>query len=321
MRMKMNRPLLLWILMLCLSASTAAAEKNFSVTLSEITSIGSLNDDSLYMWVDIEVDNQNRIYVTDTMDYSVKYLSHSGKLLKKSGRKGQGPGEFLAPRSLECTEDFIYVIDQYLQGIRVFSKKLEFIKIIPYRRPITEFKVISDDKIAVIPFSPQSRGKLEFIDSRGQKTAGIHYGKDGKSLFMDTVSFDIDSAGFIYLAYNFQDRIEKLDSRGDRIWTRSLLGISKTKMKKVKEYRVPAEIIYKSIELDSQGRIYVLGGKYSENSSRDVYIMNNSGEFLHTLTLPESSHCIYIDRNNCLYSRANSGVTIKKYRMLFSGPK
>lgn len=319
MEMKTKRPLLLWFLVLCLSISITAAEKNFSVTLNEKMSIGSLNDDALYMWVDIEVDVENRIYVTDTMDYSVKYFSRLGKLLKKTGRKGQGPGEFLAPRSLECSKDFIYVTDQYLQGIRVFSKDLEFIKIIPYRRPIAEFKVISDDKIAVVPFSPQSRGKLEFIDSQGRKTAEIDYGKNSGALFMDAVSFDLDSAGFIYLAYNFQDRIEKFDSQGNRIWSRALLGISKTKMKKVKEYMVPAEIIYKSIELDPQGRIYVLGGKFSKNSSRDVYIMDHSGEVLQTLTLPENSHCIYIDRNNCLYARANSGVTIKKYQMIFSG--
>ncbi|MFO7866760.1 MAG: hypothetical protein R6V02_08115 [Candidatus Aminicenantes bacterium] len=292
-------------------------DQPFRVTLEEVLSIGGLNDGDLFMWVDIEADAGGGVYVTDTMDYSVKYFSPEGKLLKKSGRKGQGPGEFLAPRSLEITGDYVYVIDQYRLGIHVFDKDLEFERIIPYRTPIAEFKVLSDNEIAVVPFSMEAEGTLEFIDSGGRKTGGMTYWGAGRGMLTDTVSFDVDPRGYFYLAYNFQDRIEKYDFQGNRLWSVSLLGIKKSKTKEVKDYVVPAEIIYKSLGLDRNGRLYVLGGAFSQNPSRDVYVLSAAGELMHTLTLPEDSHCIYIDRRNHLYARADSGVTIKKYRMVF----
>jgi len=69
--------------------------------------------------------------------------------------------------------------------------------------------------------------------------------------------------------------------------------------------------------LDSSDNIYILGGHLSKNISRDVYVLNPEGELLTTLTLPDTSHCIYIDKNDYLYSRANEGVTLKKYKIKY----
>ena len=112
------------------------------------------------------------------------------------------------------------------------------------------------------------------------------------------------------------DRIEKFDESGKRLWSRNLLGIKKVKTEKISSYIVPTEIVYKDVALDPSGNAYVLGGKFAANRSRDVYVLNPDGELLSTLTLPDTSHCIYIDRKNFLYSRANDGITLKKYRIV-----
>jgi hypothetical protein len=314
--MKTTRPILVLIAVMFVSGFVFCEKNKLQVDLTEVLSIGSLNDDALFMWADIKADPADGMYVTDTMDYSLKHFSHSGELLKKQGRKGQGPGEFLAPRSLEITEKYIYVTDQYLTGIHVFNRTdLEFLRVIPFQNPISEFEVISEDKFAVIPTSLSAVGKVVFLDTHGNKMEGFTYWDSGKVMLLDAVSFNVDTGGSFYMAYNFQDRIEKFDPQGRRIWSTSLLGVKKVKKEKVNRFTVPTEIVYLSIALDEQGRIYVLGGKMSDNPHRDVYILDPSGEWVGTFTLPQSSHCIHIDGDNYLYSRGNSGVTIKKYRL------
>ncbi len=316
--MKKIRPVLSLAAVMLSAGMLLSAENKMQVDLEEVLSVGSLNDDTLFMWVDIEAVPGEGFYVTDTMDYSIKHFSAQGELIKKQGRKGQGPGEFLAPRSLEVTDDYIYVMDQYLNGIHKFERDgLEFVKIIPFRNPITDFKVISDDRIAVIPASMHSVGEMQFIDSEGELISSFIYWDSGRIMLLDAVSFDMDQEGNIYMAYNFQDRIDKFNSEGKKIWSTSLVGKKRVEKEKVDSVTVPTEIVFLSLDRDAQGRIYVLGGDLSKNPRRDIYILSPSGELLGTVTLPETSHCIHIDSNNHLYARGNAGVTIKKYLMTF----
>jgi len=88
----------------------------------------------------------------------------------------------------------------------------------------------------------------------------------------------------------------------------------------VKEHhtQLPQNVFYKDIEFDISGNVFVLGGHYSEYKSKDVYIFSQNGEHITTLTLPDETHCIYIDKENYLYSRAKQGVVLKKYKIIYN---
>ena len=132
---------------------------------------------------------------------------------------------------------------------------------------------------------------------------------------MDLVSFDFDEERSLYLAYTFQDRIEKWSRAGERLWSINLLRIKKVKKKKISSFVVPTELVFKDVATDREGYIFVLGGYFSQNRSRDVYVLSPEGKHTATFTLPDTSHCIYIDGKNFLYSRADQGITLKKFRM------
>ena len=153
----------------------------------------------------------------------------------------------------------------------------------------------------------------------GQILKEYCYSEKRGSVMMDWVSFEMDAQGNLYLAYSFQDKIEKFDNKSRKLWSKSLIGVKNVKRQNVGPWKVPQSLVFKDIELDTHGRIYILGGGYSEKPSRTVYVLNRNGEKLTSLVLPESSHCIYIDRWNYLYSRANDGITLKKYRIVTLG--
>jgi len=288
------------------------------ITLEEVLSIGSLDDDVLFQWVGIASDDRGMIYLSDTMDYSLKAFGAEGDLVRKQGRKGQGPGEFLAPRLLEFSNGLLYVTDQYQPGIQIFDRDLSYQGKIPLVFPVSSFKIIEKDLIALVTLNMDKNGHVIFVDDQGNVKDKFQYSEKKSSLMMDLVDIEADRKGHIYLVYTFQDKIEKWTKSGSLIWSKKFLQINKVRTKKISSYVVPTDIVYKDIALDKTGRVYVLGGHLSRNSSRDVYVFASSGDHLTTFTLPETSHCIHIDSDGFLYSRANEGVTLKKYKIHYT---
>lgn len=304
---------------LCTQILFIWGSSSIKIHLEEVLSIGSLEDDTLFQWVAVVSDSQN-LYITDTMDYSIKLFDVKGNLLAKTGRKGKGPGEFLAPRFLGVSERLLYATDQYIPGIQVFDKELHYRKRIPIFIPIADMKILSDDEIAVASLSmdDEKKGRIFIFNQKGEIVRSIKY-MDRKTAFMlEMVSFDFDRQSNLYLAYNFQDKIQKYNAQGKRLWSKRLLRVKKPEMQEIRSLKLPSKLIYKDITLDGSGNLFVLGGSYSENPSRDVYVLSPEGRILTTITLPDTSHCIYIDCENNLYSRANEGVTLKKYNMRYT---
>lgn len=291
------------------------------IYLEEVLSIGSLEDDLLYQWAGVSADEEGYVYVTDAMDYSLKKFDARGNLIKKAGRRGRGPGEFLAPRLLARAAGHLYVTDQEIFGIQVFDENLVFQQRVPINIPVSDIKIFPDGRIAVSTTSMNQVSVVSIYDEKGRILRTIPYGPKEAELMMDLVSFEFDSLENLYLVFIYQDRVEKYDRQGRQVWSIHLLNKKKVKKKKIANLVVPTEIMYKDAALDSRENLYVLGGSFSENPSRDVYVLDPEGKLQAKMTLPEASHCIHIDSQDYLYARANEGVTLKKYRMHFDQVK
>ena len=287
------------------------------VALEEVLSIGGLDDEALFQWTGVASDAEGFIYVLDAMDYSLKKFDPRGKLVKKTGRKGQGPGEFIAPRLLDASPNFLYATDQNVAGVFVFDRELNFKRTIPCPSLVAYLKALGDDAVAVLTMGFQEPGKILVLNGEGKILSELAFADKAPGLLMDSVSFVPDGRGQLYLAYLFQDRVEKWTLDGKRLWSKKLLGVKKVEKKKISSLTLPGETCFKDIALDGRGHIFVLGGRLSKSPSRDVYVLSPGGEHLTTFTLPDTSHCLYIDRDNFLYARANDGITLKKYRILY----
>lgn len=287
------------------------------VSLEEVMSIGGLDDETLFQWIGVASDAEGFLYVLDALDYSLKKFDARGTLLKKAGRKGQGPGEFMAPRLLASSPSFLYAVDQNVLGIFVFDRELNYKKLIPCPSPIMHLKAMADDKVAVSVMGFQNPGKILVLGGDGTILLELAYMDKNPGLLMDTISFVPDGQGHFYLAFLFQDRIEKWTADGRRLWSKKLFGGKKVEMKSISSFNLPGETCFKDIALDGRGHVFVLGGKLSKNPSRDVFVLSQDGEPLTVFTLPDASHCLYVDSNNFLYTRADDGISLKKYRIVY----
>ena len=292
------------------------------ILLEEVLSVGGLDDDSIYLWAGIDTDMKGNIYLTDTMDYSVKKFNSKGVLIKKTGRKGKGPGEFSAIRLIRYCRGLIYVTDQNTFGIKVFDENLNYKYRIPFNLPILDFKVHNTNSITILsPFIANPGGVIT-IDSRGNSELEQLILNDAKQYWYNFRKFDMDEQGNMYFISSFEDRVEKFDKNMKKLWTSNLMGKKKAKFKKSPAKTGPAllptEVVYKDIVLDNFDYIFILGGHVSKHRSRDVFVLDRkTGKHLTTFVLPEPSHCIHIDKDNFIYSRSQEGICLKKYALKY----
>lgn len=304
-------------LALFLGVFSPARQQRVRMALEEVLSIGSLEEALLYQWVGVTTDAEGAIYVTDAMDYSLKKFDAGGNLLKTAGRRGDGPGEFSAPRAVDSSGHYVFVSEEARPFLTVFDKDLKYVTRMRLPGPVGDLKVLSDDRVAVVAITVENRNMVCFCDLKGRVLQKINYSGEKGSFIWDMASLEVDAEGNIYLAYTFVDRLLKLSPEGKRLWSRKLLSIKRIEKKKVGSFVVPTEVVYKDVALDPEGRVYVLGGHFSRNPSRDVYVLDPDGRHVGSLTLPEASHCIHVDSRGFLYARANEGVTLKKFRILW----
>jgi len=78
---------------------------------------------------DIATDSKNNIYVLDKKEKFVYLFNEEGKFLKKIGRSGQGPGEFVEPCSIYIdAKDIIYILDERNRRVEIFDSNASYIK-------------------------------------------------------------------------------------------------------------------------------------------------------------------------------------------------
>lgn len=293
-----------------------------SVALEEVLSLGTLEDGMLVQWTGIAAGVSGEIYILDALDYALKKFDVAGHLLKKAGRQGPGPGEFLAPRVLALTAGRIYVLDQSRLGILVFDSDLNYKKTIPFGRLLSMMTEIGPGRLAVSGLTPVGQpARISTVDAEGRFLSEFSFLDKVDFYLADSISAAADAAGALYLAYFFQDRIEKREANGKLVWSWSLAGPSAVELDKLgaggREFLIPRKTFYKSAALDRRGHLLVLCGGQTKHPSRDVYVFDSAGVRKAVFVLPEPSHCIYVDENGFLYARANEGLTVKKYRVIY----
>jgi hypothetical protein len=317
-----KNPAIVLMAALFLSAPVSAASREtrpaVKAVLQEVLSIGGLSEDKLLMWVGLAVDEDGRMFVTDALDFSIKVFDAGGGLLRRAARAGSGPGRFQAIRELGLSRASVYVTDQYRPEISVFNKELEFERVIPISRALSCLRVGRDDTLAGVGLTMNKgeRASVWLADRQGRTTGEIIYGIDPHNPAADRACFAFSGKDLV-LAYNFKDRVERIDRQGRKAWSRSLFHLPDVPLKSFLGMMLPKTFIYKDVAVDSAGRIYILGGGFANPPSREVYVLTPEGELLTKITLPDTSHCLAIDSKDFLYSRADDGLTIKKFKVLF----
>ncbi len=206
--------------------------------IKNIGNIESLNENVLfYMPADIAFDSKDNIYILDSGNHRIQKFDANGKYLATFGRQGEGPGEFQYPMSLDInTEGYLYISDPQNQRIQILKPNgAEFTTIPMHENPAGKTKLFRSGQMLMaerqgfISFGTEDEEKnkelpklLKVLDSEGKVSKDFGEKRDYKDFLLNRmgnqIHFAIDKNDFIYVAFDYQNRIEKYSPEGTLLW-------------------------------------------------------------------------------------------------------
>ncbi len=206
--------------------------------VKNIGNIESLNENVLfYMPADIAFDNKDNIYILDSGNHRIQKFDANGKYLATFGWQGEGPGEFQYPMSLDInTEEYLYISDPQNQRIQILKPNgAEFTTIPMHETPVGKSKLFRSGQMLMaegqgfISFGTEDEEKnkelpklLKVLDSEGKVSKDFGDKRDYKDFLLNRmgnqIHFAIDKNDIVYIAFDYQNRIEKYSPEGKLLW-------------------------------------------------------------------------------------------------------
>ena len=144
--------------------------------LSYVTTIGSESGDVVFGFIGgAAFAADGSIFVTDKHERRVGHYTRDGTLIRHFGRKGAGPGEFLAPSHVSVFGDHVYVLDEALGRIIAFDSTGRYQRSVaaPESEMISDISSLQSHSLAMT-LSLEAGSPLQWVDSTGARTdAGL----------------------------------------------------------------------------------------------------------------------------------------------------
>lgn len=123
--------------------------------------VGPSTNKTISRPIAVEVLPDGKIAALDVKLNKVLLFNPDGSLDRALGRRGKGPGEFVAPRALQVRNSTINVIDVALQRVNQFDPKGTFIRNYPLEREASHFGfVATGDSMEYYTVANGLNGKL-----------------------------------------------------------------------------------------------------------------------------------------------------------------
>jgi len=215
--------------------------KNPKVSLELVRTIGTIEaeDDNFlfYLPSDIALDSQGYMYILDSGNHRIQKFTPDGQYITTIGNKGQGPGEFVYPLSLDVdSRGYLHISDPGNQRVQVLKPDGKDYKTISFAKDPAGILRVSGSGLMIMgrgagffSFSlPSFEEKKELpkiirvLNSDGDVERDFGDQRDYKDFLINRVGnrfhFTIDKDKNTYVAFDYQNRIEKYSPDGKTLW-------------------------------------------------------------------------------------------------------
>jgi hypothetical protein len=272
------------------SCSSYESEENYLPVISGNVELvqeipNSADQMKIYDLVDFDLNSENQLYLLDPAGYTVNIFDKDGSYVKSTGRKGSGPGEFRAPGSVRLCGDKLLISEPRLGGVHHFDTDLNYIEAVSFKHFILDITCLGSE--AIIYSALQSGTNLGIVKVSDTQNRELYYPSQStlRDGILNTLITDMNENGEIYAAYRFRNKILNLNSDGEINFELSIPNWED--IVELTDENMPEFNLIRSITIDDNDNLLILGGGYSDNDGKDVIIYDLSEEqFLGYFTLP-----------------------------------
>jgi sugar lactone lactonase YvrE len=277
--------------------------KTPKVAIELIRKIGDIDSDdenlSFNQPGDVAIDAKGNIYILDSVNARIQKFGADGNFLISIGRKGQGPGEYMMPDSLDFdAAGRLIVYDPFQLRIQAFTGDGKETKITTLQgMRVTNLRCWTDGTFLTLGSlfnMPQRKGE----EAKQQKlTLFKVYSPDGKltrefgalvdlgdsmtSSMGNAMAYAVDGQGGVAGVFIFQNRLEKYSADGKLLWRADRpMNYSTEVKKKAKMETSEGKVVSMtapemntcavSVAADKKGRIWVV--TYSRQLKKEEQI-------------------------------------------------
>ncbi|MBM3310700.1 MAG: 6-bladed beta-propeller [Candidatus Aminicenantes bacterium] len=209
---------------------------NLNIDLKLMQTIGDIDAENegfaFNIPSDVVIDAGQNIYILDSGNHRIQKFDFKGEFIGTIGRKGQGPGEFDYPRSIDIDGDGnLLVCDSGLRkAIFLDSRGREKHSLRFPKETITQIRYLRSGDIAAGVYAQtrleekkNSLSKMmKFYTKDGalrtEFAESVDYGIGTSNLYGNLFQFALDKDENICLSFDFQNRIEKYSPEGTLLW-------------------------------------------------------------------------------------------------------
>ncbi len=160
--------------------SSAKSFENVFQKISE-TQLLTTEDSPIAHISDMEIDREGRFIIADGWQSRAVYVfGPDGRFIKELGRKGQGPGEYLNPVSIEIgKKEEIWVSDYGNNRVNIYSKELSFKSQISFTSRVLHYLHLNSRneiymyRSTANPLKPDTSDTIFRYDAQGNKIASF----------------------------------------------------------------------------------------------------------------------------------------------------
>jgi hypothetical protein len=211
------------------------------ISLEFIKTVGDIEstDDNIlfYMPTAMAFDEEGHIYVLDSGNHRIQKFDVNGTYVATIGNKGQGPGEFQYPQSIDVDPNgMLYVSESMNRRIQILTPEGEEQKTIKMiENSIGLVRAFGSDQMlmggtGLFSFGMGMGGDeekelpkfLKVLNMEGEIQKDFGKQHDFKDFLINRMGnqfhFILDKTNNIYVAFDYQNRIEKYAPDGKLLW-------------------------------------------------------------------------------------------------------
>lgn len=305
-------------------ASIGQPEKKI-IALTEVLTLGDSSGKMFSQVGDVAVDRQGNIYVTDMYQVKIKKFDRNGTLLKEYGKTGKRTGDFQSgPGAIDVGNDMVAVSDVNTPRVILLTRELQPLKELNATGPVLDVAQFQGDQLYCSILTPGGNtGEILALYSVSTGTVErITLVDPPMYPTLQVVWMCRDQMKNLIAVYSFRNRIMVYDSLPKLVSSFQVPGlpdeVARDSIGPDKFGVIPRGTMMRAVAVHPDSLIFVLGGEYSPNPSRDMYVLDYTGNLHETYTLPRETGLMYVDPEGFLYTREFNRTLVRKYKIRFT---